>query len=152
MTQSTARQVRLEEANALIKLIASHGRHFFWYRGQRVYNEKDQSLTWRPADRTARFELRKGRLYYIDEYTEKAIYLQRTGIESNWDGFSHGGTLRGLVESMRDYILNGTRVPGWQIVIQQQGREDLEKNIWGYDAAAAQFVRDAAYKMPMVAV
>lgn len=151
MSRTQERQARVAEANALIELIASHGRQFFRYRGRAEYNAKDKNTTWYPANRVARFELRNGRLYYVDEYSQRAVYLQRTGFRNAWFGFTHGGTLRALVESMRDYILDGTPVPRWQIVIQQRDANGLENNIWGYDVASAQAVRAAAYTMAIVA-
>lgn len=52
---------------------------------------------------------------------------------------------------MRDYIMHGTPIPRWKIVIQQLGAEGLEGNIWGYDVEGAQAVRDAAYTLPIIA-
>jgi hypothetical protein len=146
------KQERLEHANALIKIIASHGRRFFWHRGSIVWNEGTKAPTFVPADRYAQFELRKGRVYFVDEYTGKAIYTHRTVLGNGWRGFSHGGTLRALVEDMRDYILNATPIPRWKIVIQQRSKNDLEDNIWGYDVEAALAVRAAAYALPIIAL
>ena len=129
------KQERLEHANQLIRIIGSHGRRFFYYH---------------VADRYARMELRNGRVYFIDDYSDRAIYIHKTAIQSRWRGFSHGGTLRSLVEDMRDYIVHGTRVPAWKIVIQQRSATGLDGNIWGYDVASAQAVRDAAYQLPIV--
>src|SRR3546814_18480004 len=75
---------RLTQANELIGLISSCGRRFF-------YNKTH--------DRIARLELcKRGRVYFVDDYTGKRIYTHRTGITSRWHGFSHGGPLRSLVE------------------------------------------------------
>lgn len=131
----TTKQERVEHANQLIQIIGSHGRRFFYHA---------------PANRFARLELRNGRVYFVDEYSERAIYTHRTGFYSRWRGFTHGGTLRSLVEDMRDYITDGTPVPAWKIVIRQLGYTSLERNVWGYDAASAQAVRDAAYQLPIV--
>lgn len=134
--KKTEKQVRLEHANALIKIIASHGRRFFWHGG---------------ACRYSRLELRRGRVYFVDDYTEKAVYTHNTTFGNKWRGFTYGGTLRSLVEDMRDYILRGTPIPRWKIVIQQLGADGLEGNIWGYDVKDAQAVRDAAYALPIIA-
>lgn len=104
-----------------------------------------------PADRYAYFEIRNGRVYFIDDYTQKATYLAKTGFRNNWRHFSHGGTLRALVEDMHEYIVNGTPVPRWRIVIQQLGSNGLEGNVWGYDVESARAVRDAAYALPILA-
>lgn len=131
----STKQERLQHANALIKIIGTYGRKFFYSKER---------------DAFAAMELRAGRLWWIDEYRGSAVYIRKTGFSSNWRGFSHGGTLRSLVEDMREYITNGTPIPRWKIVIQQRGHDDLTGNIWGYDVASAQAVRDRAYQLPIV--
>lgn len=150
-TKAQGRQERLEHANALIRVIASHGRRFFWYGGTNVWNPVTKTSSFVPADRYAYFEFRQGRVYFVDDYTCKGTYLAKTGFANSWRGFSHGGTLRALVEDMYQYIVNGTPVPRWKIVIEQLGRKGLEDNIWGYDIEAARAVREAAYALPIVA-
>lgn len=145
---STQRIERLAHANTLIQIIAAHGRRFFWHGGRQVWDEGTKSSTFVPANRTARLELRNNRVYHIDEYTQKAIYLHN---RNRWRNFSHGGTIRSLVEAMRDYVMHGTKIPRWQIVIAQMGKPDLTDNIWGYKVEAANAVRDAAYELPIVA-
>lgn len=146
-----AKQVRLEHANALIKIIASHGRRFFWRGGVNKRDAATETTVVVPAGRLARFEFRNGRLYFVDDYTEKAILLPRPNWgRGNWSGFSHGGTMRSLVEAMSEYIRLGTQVPRWQIVIKQLGANGLEKNVWGYDAKSAEAVRSEAYALPIV--
>ena len=147
--KNTEKQARLAHANALIKVIGSHGRRFFWHGGVERWNPETKTHHFEPADRYAYFELRLGRLYYVDDYTQKSIYLQPTGFTNKWRGFSHGGTLRGLVTDMRNYILTGTLIPRWKIVIQQLDK-DLEQNIWGYSVEAALAVRAAAYVLPLM--
>jgi len=148
----TTKQQRLEHANDLIKVIASHGRRFFFYGGSNVYDPHTKASVFVPANRYARFELRSGRLWFIDDYSQRAIYMHKTGFRNKWRGFSHGGTLRALVEDMRDYILASTPVPRWKIVIQQLGAEGLDRNIWGYDVESAKAVRAAAYALPIMEV
>lgn len=131
----STKQERVEHANQLIRIIGSHGRRFFYYAKDTRY---------------ARFELRNGRVYFIDDYSDRAIYTHRTGFTSHWRGFTHGGTLRALVEDMRDYITDGTPVPAWKIVIKQLGASGLEGNVWGYDVESAQAVRAAAYQLPII--
>lgn len=150
-TLAAAKQTRLEHANALIKIISSHGRRFFWHGGVQKWDAVAQKNVLVPADRLARFELEKGRLYFVDDYTEKAILLPRPNWgRGDWRGFSHGGTLRSLVEAMSNYIRLGTRVPRWQIVIKQLGESGLERNVWGYDPKPAEAVRAEAYQLPIV--
>ena len=90
-------------------------------------------------------------MYIIDDYSGKAVFTHNTNFGNEWRGFSHGGTLQGLVENMRDYIVKGTPVPRWKIVIEQLGGKGLEDNIWGYDIEAAKAVRKAAFELPIIA-
>lgn len=146
MNTAIQKQARLEHANALIEIIASHGRRFFWHKGSsRVAGDASSS-----AGRVAKLTLLRGRVYHIDEYSGKAIYTHRAGFGNDWRGFSHGGTLRSLVEDMRDYIMTGTPIARETIVIRQLASKGLEGNIWGYDVAAATAVREAAYKLPII--
>ena len=54
------------------------------------------------------------------------------------------------MEDMRDYMLTGTQIPRWKIVIKQLGQSGLERNIWGYDVESAKAVREAAYALPII--
>ena len=132
----STKQERVDHANQLIRIIAAHGRRFF-------YCQK--------YSRTARVELRNGRVYFVDDYSDKAIYTHPTNWGNKWRGFSHGGTLRDLVEKMRDYITHGKPIPPGYIVIKQLGKDGLDGNIWGYDVASAEAVRAAAYELPIIA-
>ena len=150
-TAQTAKLARLEHANALIKIIGSHGRRFFWHGGVSVYDPATKTSTFVPADRYAHLELRRGRVYFVDDYTQKAIYTHPTTFGGKWRAFSHGGTLRSLVEDMRDYIDQGDQIPRWKIVIQQLDASDLKGNIWGYSEEAAIAVQAEAFKLPIIA-
>lgn len=144
MTKAQQKQIRLEHANALIQIISQHGRKFF-------RTNRHSAAGVAGTDRVAQLILRNGHVYLIDECSGKAVYTHKTGFSNDWRGFTHGGTLRSLVEDMRDYITKGIPVPRWKIVIQQLGYDTLEKNIWGYDLASAIAVREAAYQLPIVA-
>lgn len=83
---------RLEIANKMLTAIASHGRKFFAYQ-----------------DRVSQFDIdHRGRIWFIDKYTQKRIYVSHKG---NWRGFSEGGTLRALVERLRDFVMQGKQLP-----------------------------------------
>jgi len=97
----------------------------------------------------SRLELRRGRVFYLDSYTGKAIYTHKTTWSNDWKGFSNGGTLRSLVEDMRDYVLNGTPISRWKIGIPRDA-DSLDNNIWGYDEADLKLVRDAAFALPII--
>lgn len=127
-----AMRERLEHANKLIEVIAAHGRRFFWSESRQ---------------RTARLDLTLGCVFFTDAYTGKLIC---TATEGRWDGFSNGGTLKALVEDMRDYIVDGERIARWKIVMPRHD-DTLEDNIWGYSGEAAKAVREAAFALPIIA-
>ena len=82
------KQERIEAVNRLIGEIASCGHHFF-----------------RHGDKVARMEVdARGKVWLIDEYSGRRIYTHYAG---RWRGFTHGGTLRDLVCSLRDFITSG---------------------------------------------
>lgn len=125
---------RLQHANALIQVISRHGRRFFW-------DEK--------AQRVASLEVdARGRVWFVDDYSGKRIYTHDAGYTNRWRGFSHGGTLRALVEAMRDYITKGATLHPEYIAPE---RMNPGSNIWGYSAEAALAVREAAHKLPIIA-
>lgn len=129
----STKQERVEHANQLIQAIAKHGRRFF-------YNKTH--------DRVAHIELRRGRVYFVDDYSGNAIYTHETVFTNRWRGFSHGGTLRSLVERMRDYIVKGEQIP---IGFIAPTYYDVTKgDIWGYGSLAAYQVRTEAMGLPII--
>lgn len=129
----STKQERVEHANQLIQAIAKYGRRFF-------YDKRH--------DRVAHIELRRGRVYFVDDYTGKAIYTHETIWTNRWRGFSHGGTLRSLIERMRDYIMAGEQIPiGF---IAPSYYDDTKGNIWGYDSLEAYKLRTEAMGMPII--
>lgn len=87
----TGREDRLKNANALLRAIANCGRGFFKHK-----------------KRYARFVFNNQyRVFFEDDYTQKQIYTHRKGY---WKGFSHGGTLKSLIEHLRDYIKDGKKL------------------------------------------
>ncbi|WNJ81656.1 hypothetical protein RJE46_10650 [Cedecea neteri] len=129
-----AKQIRLEHANELIKIIAAHGRRFFFCER---------------SGRTAELFIgKRGRIWLVDEYTGQLVYTHKTTWTNKWRGFSHGGTLRSLVEMMRDYIVTGTPIPAYYLGPERQQLTD--GNIWGYAPDAMQAVRDAAVNLPII--
>jgi len=127
------KQKRLESANQLIQIISSHGRRFF-------FNEKHQRTSSMVIDTG-------GKVYFIDDYTGKAIYTHKTGFHHGWRGFSHGGTLRTLVEMMRDYVTKGVQIPAHYLGLE---RSFTNGNIWGYSPEEMQAVRDKASLLPII--
>lgn len=104
------KQERAKRANALLQTISEHGRRFFHHDG-----------------RVARFEVdERGRVWFIDAYSQKRIYTHYTG---RWRGFTLGGTMRWLIESLRDYIRTG------KVIVGHFGPwpdEICRGDLWGY--------------------
>lgn len=89
-----SRDERLLVANKAIEIIASHGRKFFSLQA-----DKPRAA----ENRISKFLFVNGRLWFEDKYTGRRIYVAwRRG---RWRGFSEGGTLRALIESMADWII-----------------------------------------------
>ena len=82
---------RLEAANGLLRTIASCGRGFFRHGDDVGYFELDE----------------KGRVWYVDSYTQIPIYTHYAG---RWKAFSQGGTMRSLVIGLRDFIRSGDQL------------------------------------------
>lgn len=93
-TNMNDRHERAAQVNKLIHEIANCGRRFF-------YNKNTDCYAMIEVDA-------RGRVWWIDDFTEKRIY---THYRYWGKGFSHGGTLRSLVDNFRDYITKGTQVP-----------------------------------------
>ena len=116
---------RLEAANELITEMACCGRRFF-------YSDK--------LDRIGQFEISpRGRIRFHDEYTDALIdtYSHHLGA---WRKFSHGGSLRSLVEYLRDYIRIGQKLP-LQIIAPEY---------WGYDHASSKRVQQKAIELGII--
>ena len=114
------KQERMDVANEFIRIVASYGRRFFSYSG-----------------RIGRFELgSRGHIYWRDEYTQKRIY---THYLYDWRGFSNGGTMRGLVIALREFIAGRGSLPlgalgPWPNYV-------CGGDLWGYGADEMEQVR-----------
>jgi len=127
MGRREEREERLERVNELIHVIASHGRKFFCYEGITCWLELDE----------------RERLWFVDSWRGDRTYTHRNG---PWSTFHHGGTLKGLVECFRDFVMFNKQLsralfewPEWYC------RGDL----WGYGANMAP-VREAADRLQIV--
>jgi hypothetical protein len=122
-------QERLGAANKFIQAIAGCGRNFF-----------------RHEDFVSSFELSPtGRVFFIDYYTKKRIYTHRSFVK--WRGFTSGGTLKALVENLRDFIKKGC------LLNANYFENDITngyKNPWGYGDDIA-IVKDSAIKLGIAA-
>jgi len=84
--------MRAETANDMLRIISEHGRRFFQHEGQ-----------------VARFHVGpRRRVRFEDAYSGNLIYTHYAG---RWRGFTEGGTLRCLVEALRDYIMGRRGLP-----------------------------------------
>ena len=83
------------------------------------------------------------RIWFIDDYRGSRVFVSYRG---EWRGFSHGGTLRSLIEAMRDYIRCGTPIHP-EIIAPAMSYGDM----WGYGAEAAAAVRAEAHQLPLFA-
>jgi hypothetical protein len=114
---------RKDLANNIIKIIAAHGRGFFYHKGN-----------------ISRFEILNGRVWFHDGYSNKKIYTHYTG---RWNGFTEGGTLRSVVIMLRDYIqgkkdINLRYFGPWSKVY-------CDGDLWGY-GSDMETVRDQISK------
>lgn len=83
---------RVTLANSMLKKIASCGRKFF-------YSPRDE--------RTAMFVEENGRLYFMDDHNGVLLPLSHCHSKRWRRYFSHGGTLKGLILALADYIQTG---------------------------------------------
>jgi hypothetical protein len=127
-----AKHDRLREANEVILAISQHGRRFFRH-------EK--------SGRVSRFELDlAGRLWLRDRYSNRRIYVAYRG---PWRYFSEGGTLRGIVEALANYVRTGQPIrrglfgpwPQWI----------CDGDLWGYGAQAMEALRTQIESSPAIA-
>lgn len=118
---------RIEAVNKLIMEIGSCGRRFFYNR--------DFGYAWMSIDI-------HGKIWFTDDYNCKCIYTHYSG---RWKHFTHGGTMRTLVEQFRDYIQTGKKVfigyfgpwPEWY----------CDGDLWGYGAENMKAIREKAIEL-----
>ena len=106
------KEFRCEQANELIELIAYSGRKFF------NYEENGGSV--------GRFELKNGRTYFVDGYTNKSIYAYEN--HSFGRKFTEGGTLQALVLDLAEFIRTGEPTNA------KNGYGGIYCDHWGYPA------------------
>lgn len=128
-----AKQLRVAEVNQVIFIIANHGRRFFFSQSSQRYASMEVDA--------------RGRVWFIDDYSGKRIYTHPTTWGSKWRGFTHGGTLRALVEDFRDYICTGT--PLNPFVLGPERNNLCLGNIWGYEPDQMLAVREQAGALPV---
>lgn len=112
-------QNRLETANAIVRVIAAHGRHFL------SENSDRRELVENPF--VSHFVVDKNHeVWFVDRYTRKHILVRH----QDWDGmgWSDGGTLRSIVQHLAAHISEGAAInPGYFGI-----SPDWMPNHWGY--------------------
>lgn len=95
---------RLERCNAIIRVIASHGRHF-------LSENSDRRGVLIENPFIAYFKLDpQGELWYVDRYSRKPILVRH----QEWPGFSDGGTLRIIIQRLAAHIVEDAPInPGY---------------------------------------
>ncbi|UVM48597.1 hypothetical protein LOY38_19710 [Pseudomonas sp. B21-015] len=128
----TLKMRRAEHVNQAIRIIGDHGRRFFFSQASGRYASMvvDQ----------------RGKIWFVDDYSGKRIFTHETAWGGRWRGFSHGGTLRRMVEEFRDYIRTGDPLSPFYLGPE---RSFDESNIWGYDAEGMRAVREQAGALPV---
>lgn len=120
----SSKQFRAVTANAFLTAVARCGRQFF-----------------RHSDSVSLFEVdNRGRVWFHDAYSKKRIY---TNYRYAWRGFTEGGTLRALVERLRDYIRTGAHP---RLPLGPWPAHYCNGDLWGYGTDMQQ-VRDAAERL-----
>lgn len=123
-----ARTKRIETANEIIRIIASHGRNF-------LCNHSDGAAYGEPLRYAEFFDsATTGRLRYRDR--GRRFSIVDVCSRGEWRGFCDGGTLRDVIERLRDYIISG-----------KLERLVYVRNYWGYggDADVANNKLEALY-------
>lgn len=111
MTQDQDQQQRLKSANEFIRVIASCGRNFLSSNSD-LKNKSDHPFV-------CFLELDdRGRVWFTDRYNKKRIYTHYPG---RWRGFSEGGTLKMIIEQLRDFVKKSSTM-----------RAEGFSNHWGY--------------------
>lgn len=114
LTQAQLRAQRLSSANEFIQVIASCGRKFFADQGA-------------GHDAYLSLNARSNIVWFHDYYTGARI---NTAKEGYWKGFTSGGTLKGLVESLAGHVLHGKHM---RYGYFQPKMDNGFENPWGYD-------------------
>lgn len=121
-----SREHRLVVANDFIRIVSEHGRRFFHHEGQ-----------------VARLELGpRGHVWFVSEWSGRRTF---THYPHRWRHFGHGGTMRALIEALRDYVLGRRELPSNHLGPWR--KELCDGDLWGYGADAMAEVRRRAAEL-----
>jgi hypothetical protein len=104
---------RLEAANKWLQVIASCGRQFFRWKDQVAWLSRDG----------------RGRIWFVDHYSGKRIYTHQKG---HWKRFSSGGTMKTLIECLRDFVAKGQALPARNGLTGPWPYWYCGGDLWGY--------------------
>lgn len=126
------RQQRIDDANYFLFQVSLFGRRFF-------YSERH--------NRVARFEQTiDGKLWFRDDHTGKLCY---TAYKYRWKNFSHGGTMRRLVDDLVLWIRLGVPIPAGHLGPWPDHL--CEGDLWGYGYEAMRDLRNSVYPRKCIA-
>ena len=120
------RRERAEKVNEWIRFIADRGRHFFKYEDRYAHIEVDD----------------RGRVWWVDEYTQKRIYTHYKG---RWDNFSNGGTLKDFVGFLRDLVKND------RMILYRNVTGMASPNVWAYPPDEAEEIQQKGAELGLMA-
>jgi len=128
------KQERLLVANEFIKVIASCGRNFLSSNSDMQNKEPKPFVSYLELSES-------GRVFFIDYYTKKRIYTHT--YYRRWNGFTGGGTLKMIIECLRDFVTKG------KTMRKEYFQTDMDngfKNPWGYGEDIL-IVKEAAIRL-----
>ena len=126
-------QERLSAANEFIKAIASCGRNFLSENSDSRNKVESPFISFMEVDKN-------GKVWFTDRYTKKRIY---THYKYDWKNFSEGGTLRNIIECLREFIKRGRTMR--KEYFQPHMGSGFE-NPWGYGEDIL-IVKEAAVRL-----
>lgn len=108
------RHERCKKANQIIQAISEHGRRFF-------YSERNNQVAKLTVDE-------RGLIYFYDEYYTNGERCY-THTKGRWKNFTGGGTMKRLIEALREYIRTGEPINSMHF-----GPWDFSwgRDLWGY--------------------
>lgn len=124
MSMDTLRVTRVPDANAVLSILAQHGRRLFYCKS----TQKVSQFVVDPKN---------SQVWLVDAAGAR-IY---TSSPHRWLGFSEGPALRPLIEALRDYIRNGTPVDARLLGLEGD-------DPWGYGESAMEAVRRGLLALP----
>lgn len=128
---------RLRTANEFIKVISSCGRKFLSSHSDKLNNSSDPFVSTFTYDKY-------GDIWFTDYYTKKQINVSDKN--TNWNGFTSGGTLQNFVQVLHDYILGITHIRKAYF----ETSEAYPNHFWGYEKESLEKVKNKGIELGIV--